>query len=395
VLPFQNLSGDPDQEYFADGMVEEIITALSRFRQLFVIARNSSFAYKGRSPDIREVGRDLGVRYVLEGSVRKAMNRVRITGQLIDTASGAHLWADRFDGDLKDVFDLQDQVTATVVGAIAPKLERAEIDRAKRKPTDSLDAYDYFLRGMASFHVYAYANREGNVELVRHFSRAIELDAEFATPYAMAAWCYFVRKTCRWTIEPSNETAEAVRLARRAVELGNEEAEVLAWSAPVLAHLTRDLDTGFALTDRAVALNGNLVHAWVWAGWMKIWSGDPDAALERFQRAARLNPLDPSIPRIQAGMAHALFFTGRYEQASSLAGMALRAFPNYHDGLRITAASHALAGRLVDAQNAVAQLRQIDPSLRILHLRDLQGPYRRPEDIARYEEAMRRAGLPE
>jgi TolB-like protein/class 3 adenylate cyclase len=193
VLPFQNMSGDPDQEYFADGMVEEIITALSRFRPLFVIARNSSFAYKGRSPDIREVGRDLGVRYVLEGSVRKGMNRARITGQLIDTASGAHLWADRFDGDLKDVFDLQDQVTASVVGAIAPKLERAEIDRAKRKPTDNLDAYDYFLRGMASFHVYAYANREGNVGLVRHFSRAIELDAEFATPYAMAAWCCFVR----------------------------------------------------------------------------------------------------------------------------------------------------------------------------------------------------------
>ena len=176
VLPFENLSGDREQEYFADGMVEEIITALSRFRGLFVIARNSSFAYKGRAVDVKQVGRELGVRYILEGSVRKAGSRVRITGQLIDTSTGAHLWADRFDGALEDIFDLQDQVTASVVGAIAPKLEQAEIERSKRKPTENLDAYDYYLRGMAGLHQWT---REGNDEALSHFYRAIELDPEF------------------------------------------------------------------------------------------------------------------------------------------------------------------------------------------------------------------------
>ena len=165
VLPFQNMSGDPEQEYFTDGMVEEIITGLSRMHWLFVIARNSSFAYKGKSPDVRQVGRELGVRYVLEGSVRKAANRLRITGQLIDASTGAHLWADRFDGGLEDVFELQDHVTSRVIGAIAPKLEQAEIERAKHKPTDSLDAYDYYLRGMASVHRWS---REGVGEALQH-----------------------------------------------------------------------------------------------------------------------------------------------------------------------------------------------------------------------------------
>ena len=188
VLPFQNMSGDPEQEYFADGMVEDIITALSRFKALFVIARNSSFTYKGRAVDMKQVGRELGVRYVLEGSVRKAANRVRITGQLIDTATGAHLWADRFDGGLGDIFDLQDQVTESVVGAIAPAVEKAEIERAKRKPTESLDAYALYLRGLARF--YQFANRQANDEALRLFNSAIELDPDFASAYGRAAFCY-------------------------------------------------------------------------------------------------------------------------------------------------------------------------------------------------------------
>ena len=192
------MSGDPEQEYFADGMVEEIITALSRLRWLFVIARNSSFTYKGRAVDVKQVGRELGVRYVLEGSVRKAGNQVRITGQLIDAATGAHLWADRFDGALEDIFDLQDQVTASVVGAIAPKLEQAEIERAKRKPTESLDAYDYYLRGMAAVHHWT---REGNDEALRTFYRAIELDPNFASAYGMAARCYSQRKVSGWFVD--------------------------------------------------------------------------------------------------------------------------------------------------------------------------------------------------
>ena len=188
ILPFTNMSGDPEQDYFADGMVEDIITALSHFKALFVIARNSSFTYKGRAVDVKQVGRELGVRYVLEGSVRKAANRVRITGQLVDTATGAHLWADRFDGGLGDVFDLQDQVTESVVGAIAPAVEKAEIERAKRKPTESLDAYALYLRGLARF--YQFADRQANDEALRLFNSAIELDPDFASAYGRAANCY-------------------------------------------------------------------------------------------------------------------------------------------------------------------------------------------------------------
>ena len=196
VLPFANLSSDPEQEYFADGMVEDIITALSRFKALFVIARNSSFTYKGRAVDVKQVGRELGVRYVLEGSVRKAANRVRITGQLVDTATGAHLWADRFDGGLGDVFDLQDRVTESVVGAIAPTVEKIEIERAKHKPTESLDAYALYLRGLAAF--YQFGNRQANREALRLFNSAIELDPDFASAYGRAASCYPYAKANGW-----------------------------------------------------------------------------------------------------------------------------------------------------------------------------------------------------
>jgi adenylate cyclase len=226
VLPFEDLSGEHDQGYFADGMVEEIITALSRFRGLFVIARNSSFAYKGRAVDVKQVGRELGVRYILEGSVRKAGNRVRISGQLIDTATGAHLWADRFDGAPEDIFDLQDQVTASVVGAIAPKLEQAEIERARRKPTESLDAYDYFLRGMAGLHAWT---RESNKDALSHFYRAIELDPGFASAYGMAARCLTQKKASGWFTDNIQETTKTMRLAREATDLGREDAVALRW----------------------------------------------------------------------------------------------------------------------------------------------------------------------
>ena len=239
VLPFQNMSGDAEQEYFADGMVEEIITALSRFHGLFVIARNSSFAYKGRAVDVKQVGRELGVRYVLEGSVRKAGSKVRITGQLIDAGTGAHLWAERFDGGLEDIFDLQDQVTASVVGAIAPKLERAEIERARRKPTESLDAYDYFLRGMAAFHQWT---RSANNEALPLFYKAIELDPNFASAYAMAARCYSQRKSSGWVTDRAHEIAETARLGRRAGELGRDDAVALCSAGTALVFVVGDFD---------------------------------------------------------------------------------------------------------------------------------------------------------
>ena len=238
ALAFQNLSGDPEQEYFADGVVEDIITALSRIRWLFVIARNSSFTYKGRAVDVKQIGRELGVRYVLEGSVRKAANRVRITGQLIDATTGAHLWAERFEGTLDDIFELQDQVAASVVGAIAPQLERAEIERAKRKPTENLNAYDYYLRGTANVHQ---GTRDAIHEALSLFENAIRLDPDFASAYAMAAWCYFWRKVNGWMIDRPQEVAEGARLARRAVELGRDDAVALTRSGHALAHLAGEI----------------------------------------------------------------------------------------------------------------------------------------------------------
>ncbi len=289
VLPFINMSGDPEQEYFADGMVEDIITALSRFKALFVIARNSSFTYKGRAVDVKQVGRELGVRYVLEGSVRKAANRVRITGQLVDAATGAHLWSERFDGGLGDIFDLQDQVTESVVGAIAPALEKAEIERAKRKPTESLDAYALYLRGLA--RLYQFGNRQANAEALRLFNSAIELDPDFASAYARAAFCYVSAKANGWISVTGNEIAEVTRLAQRAVELGKDDAIALAASGWALAFVVRDLEVGAGLVDRALVLNSNSAEAWSLGGWVKNWLGEPEAAIERFARAMRLSHL--------------------------------------------------------------------------------------------------------
>jgi TolB-like protein/class 3 adenylate cyclase len=393
VLPFQNMSGDPEQEYFADGIVEDIITALSRFKALFVIARNSSFTYKGRAADVKQVGRELGVRYVLEGSVRKATNRVRITGQLVDTATGAHLWAERFDGGLGDVFDLQDRVTESVVGAIAPAVEKAEIERAKRKPTESLDAYALYLRGLASF--YQFGNRQANDEALRLFNSVIELDPDFASAYGRAANCYAQAKGSGWFSDTANEIAEVTRLAQRAVELGKDDAITIAASGWALAYVVRDLGVGAALIDRALVLNSNLAEAWFYGGWAKIWLGEPEAALERFAHAVRLSPLDPRLTVMQVGTAHAHFFLGRYDEAASRAAMALQGNPDFQPGLRIAAASNAMAARPEQAHKAVARLRQLNPALRVSNLNDVRGPYQHAEDLSRLEEGLRQAGLPE
>ena len=392
VLPFQNLSGDPEQEYFSDGIVEEITTALSRFRSLFVIARNSAFTYKGRAVDVRQVGRELGVRYLLEGSVRKAANRVRITGQLIDAASAAHLWADRFDGSPEDIFDLQDQVTASVVGAISPALEQAEIDRVKRKPTESLGAYDYFLRGMAA--VYR-ENRDGHREALELFYKAIELDPDFASAHGMAAYGYCQRKTSGWIADRESEIAETARLARRAVELDKDDAVALTWGGFALAYVVRELEAGVAFIDRALLLNPNLAAAWIASGWVRNWLGEPDLAIEHLARATRLSPLDPLINRTRTATAHAHFFAGRYGEAASWAAMALREWPDFQTALRIAAASFALAGRMEEARSVRARLQQLDPGLRISNLEDELGPYHVPDFIARYAQGLRAAGMPD
>jgi TolB-like protein/tetratricopeptide (TPR) repeat protein len=393
VLPFENMSSDPEQEYFADGIVDDIIVAVSRLKALFVIARNSSFTYKGRAVDVKQVGRELGVRYVLEGSVRKAANRVRITGQLVDTTTGVHLWADRFDGGLNDIFDLQDQVTESVVGAIAPAVERAEIERAKHKPTESPDAYALYLRGLAKF--YQFGSRSMCEEALRLFNSAIELDPDFAPAYGRAAYCYAQAKGNRWIANSAVDFAEASRLAQRAIQLGKDDAIALASGGWVVAVVAGDLAGGAALIDRALALNSNLAEVWYCGGWMKVYLGEPDAAVERFARAMRLSPLDPLMSGMQVGAAHAHFMAGRYDEASQWAAMTLRDNPDLQSGLRISAASNAMAGRLEQAQNAVARLQELNPELRVSNFRDVLGPYRHAENVSRYKEAMRQAGLPE
>jgi TolB-like protein len=391
VLPFQNMSGDPEQEYFADGIVEEIITALSHFKNLFVIARNSTFTYKGRAVDVKHVGRELGVRYVLEGSVRKAVSQVRITAQLVDALTGAHLWAERFDGTLENIFDLQDSVTASVVGAIAPELLQAEIARAKRKPTERLDAYDHYLRGISVVHGMT---RETNEEALRLFSKAIELDPDFAPAYARAALCYSIRKANGWMVDREQEVAEAARLARRAAELGKDDAVTLSIGGMVLAYVVGDLDDGAAIVDRAVRLNPNLAAAWGAAGWMKICSGAHKTAIEHATHAMRLSPLDPGLWNWQFHTALAHFFAGRYNEATSWAEASLREQPNHLGTLRVAAASNALAGRPEKAQQLLGRLRKLDPALRISNLADTMPPWR-PEDRQRWVEGLRRAGLPE
>jgi len=391
VLPFQNMSGDPEQEYFADGMVEEIITALSRFRWLFVIARNSSFTYKGRAVDVKQVGRELGVRYVLEGSVRKAGTKVRITGQLIDVSTGAHLWAERFDGGLEDIFDLQDRVTASVVAAIAPKLEQAEIERARRKPTASLDAYDYFLRGMAEFHQWT---RASNNEALRLFHKAMELDPNFAAAYAMAARSYSQRKSSGWTTDRAHEAAETARLARRAGDLGREDASALCSAGSALAFVVGDLDGAAVYIDSALALNPNLAWAWLSSALVRVWRGESSVAIEHANRAMRLSPQDVQVFVMQFAIGLAHFFEGRFSEALAWAQMASRAQPDHAPSIALVAASSALAEDRAATRDAIARLRQLMPELRASGLKEFV-PIRRSEHFSLWADSLRKAGLPE
>ena len=325
VLPFVNLSGDADQDYFADGLVEDIITALSGFKSVFVIGRNSSFTYKGRNVDAKQIGRELGVRYVLEGSVRKAGPRVRVTGQLVDCETGTHLWAHRFDSSVEDIFDLQDQMTASVVGAVAPRLDKAEVDRARRRPVDNSDAYDCFLLGKAQLHL---ATRQSVREALRLLYRAIELNSEFATAYGMAARCYSIARVQGWTLDGPAAVPEVRRLAARVSEIGGDDAVALCWAGMALAWVCHDRAGGAELLDHALSINQNLASCWRNRGLVSVYLGEHKAALEQIGRALRLSPLDPENYRSEAFMAWALIFLGRYDEALKWARKALNHEPN-------------------------------------------------------------------
>ncbi|MGB6791520.1 MAG: adenylate/guanylate cyclase domain-containing protein, partial [Pseudolabrys sp.] len=292
VLPFQNMSGDPEQEYFADGIVEDIITALSRFKSLFVIARNSSFTFKGRAVDIKEVGRRLGVRYVLEGSVRKASGKVRITGQLIDAVTGAHLWADRFERDLTDVFALQDEVTIAVVSAIQPKMLQTEIEMATRRRPENLTAYDFFLRSMQQYYL---TTRESLAEAIRLAHRALELDPRFGSAAALAGDCHASNVALGYANDPQFDCKEAVRLARLALRIDDGDPDTLSRVAVISAGMVGDSEAEIEMADRAVALNPNSWRTWNNRGWVYNYAGLPEEAIRSFERAIRVSPVDPLL----------------------------------------------------------------------------------------------------
>jgi adenylate cyclase len=388
VLPFQNMSGDPEQEYFADGMVEEIITALSRFKWLFVIARNSSFTFTGKGVDVKEVGRRLGVRYVLEGSVRKAAGKVRITGQLIDAVTGAHIWVDRFERDLTDVFALQDEVTVAVVSAIQPKLLQTEIAIAARRRPENLTAYDFFLRAMQQYYL---TTREGVAETLRLAHRALELDPRFGLVAAMAGMCHMRNVYWGFTADPQFDRKEAVRLLRLALSLDDGDPETLARAAIISAYMVGDSESEIEIADRAVALNPNSFTAWNGRGHVYRIAGRPEEALRNFERAMRVSPVDPRLFLTFGGIAQALIELRRFDEAITAGKKALRQNPSYSLAYRFLASAFAHLGRDTEAREAAARVLETDPAFTISELIARGGQSNTMLTI----EGLRKAALPE
>ncbi|MGY8662659.1 winged helix-turn-helix domain-containing protein [Bradyrhizobium sp. UFLA05-109] len=389
VLPFENMSDDTEQDHFTDGIVEEIITGLAGFQWLSVVARNSSFAYRGRAIDVRQIGRELDVRFILEGSVRKTGDRIRITGQLIDTATGTHVWADHFDGGLEHAFDLQDQVTASVVGAIEPVVLRVETRRATRKP-----AATSWERLMHGFAVQRRLTREANAEALQIFQREIQIDPDSAAGYAFASQCYTWAKSFGWFTDHAAESAEGARLARRALDLGRDDPLFLTAAGFGLAYLQGDLDVATDAVARARALNPNSPAALGLHGWIHVWRGEPELALANVERALLLSPSDVFAFAWWCVGAYAHFACGRNDDALSWAERTSREHPGYLPAARMIVASAALGGRPESPEMSLARLRQLDPMLRLSNLRE-QMPFRRAEDLARLTDGLRKAGLPE
>jgi len=352
------MSGDPEQEYFADGMVEEIITALSRIRWLFVIARNSTFIYKGQAIDIKQIGRELGVRYVLEGSVRKGAGRVRITAQLIEAQTGTHLWADRFDGALEDVFDLQDKVASSVAGVIEPALQAAETARSADRPTNDLTAYDLYLRAYAMF----FSSSRQTSEAIRLLEQAIERDPRYGTALGFAAACCQRLVSDGGSEDPETDNRKAADFARRALQVASDDPSVLANAAVVLAALGEDIGTMMTLIDRALALNPSFARGWFQSGFIRLMAGQADLAIEHVETSLRLSPRGRiGYPFAVIGQAH--FVSRRYETAVPNLLLAIQDDPTFPPGYRNLAACYAHMGRLDEARDIVRRLRAITPAV--------------------------------
>jgi TolB-like protein len=395
VLPFQNLSSDAEQDYFVDGVVEEITTAISRLPWLFVIARNSSFTYKGRAVDVKQVARELGVRYVFEGSVRKAGNRVRITGQLIDATTGAHLWGDRFDGALDDIFELQDQVASSVVGAIEPRLRQSEIERAARTPTESLAAYDLYLRALAESHKFT---GEGMRQAVALLQRTLAIDPAYAPAAALIGWCrHFQRDHGLGGPISDAEVAESVRLARHAIAAGKDDPDALWMAAFTLTVFAGEHATAASVIDRALVLNPNSAHGWMASGFVSSFRGQPGPAIEALQRAMRLSPLDPQGPGFKSTLAFAYSIAGQYEEAVEWADRALHEQPRFDPAMAVKVVSCAHLGRIDEAREWLRRRLELLPELTIAEWRARGGAvkFASPEILAFFEDGLRKAGLPE
>jgi TolB-like protein len=392
------MSGDPEQEYFADGMADEIITALSRCSWLFVIARNSSFTYKGRAADVRQVGRELGVRYVLEGSVRRGGKRVRVAAQLVETGNGAHIWADRFEGEISDVFELQDRITESVVGAIEPKLQLAEIARLKQKPVSNLDAYDLYLRAMQLEYE---STKESLDEAIVCIDRALALDSAYAPVMALAGYCYTLRAIQAWAGDFKAEAAKAHRLANRAVELDPNNANILWMSAYGIGFLGGDVARARELFARSLAISPNSPMALTMSCWLEMWSGDPgapDAARERVNRARRLSPRDPREWLMSTTMAMTGMWGGRFVESVEWAEKAVAQNPRALPALRTMVVSLVHSGQRERACQIVQDILRLDPNFTISGWVRQRAPMFRSVEQPRQtfiHDAYRAAGVPE
>jgi adenylate cyclase len=391
VLPFMNMSDDRETDYFADGVVEDIITALSHVPRLFVIARNSSFTYKGRAVDVRQVGQELGVRYVLEGSVRRSGERLRLTGQLLDARDGTHLWAERFDSSIQDIFALQDEMTSSVVGAITPRLQNAEIERTKMNRPDSLDAYDLYLRALAAIREMTLKDSD---EALAYVDRALEIDPNYAVAAGLGAWASTLRVAQNWPVDREVEKQRGIALGRRAILKCQDDADALAAGGYAIAFLGGELQEGMRAIEQAISLNPNNAMALVHAGWVRGYMGFPQEAVDALHRSMRLSPRDPMLFRAQSALAYAHFLLKEFDEAIAAGRRAIESNPNYTVPYRTVASALAHAGRIDEARGLIARLAVLVPDLSLSTLPELV-VYKHSGGLDLILEGLRMAGVPE